>query len=329
MNEAARAFLAAHGFAAHEAAPLAGDAGARRYWRLTGGPFPALLVVAPHAETLGPFLGLAAFLAASGLSVPEVIAADAARRLALIEDFGDGLYAAILDAANSAALYDAAIDTLAALHAIAPPAALPAWDAPAMARATAATFFEWWWPAAFGAPPEAAIVAEFDAAMAEMLAPLTAGPRVFVHRDYFAANLFWLPGRAGPRRVGIIDFQDAGLGHPAYDVVSLLEDARRDLPSDLVARGIRRYRAHHPALEEDAFKAARAVAAAQRQLRIAALWVRLDRRDGKPHYLAHGPRSWALLARALAHPATAPLRAFLDRHVPPRLRGNPPRRTAP
>lgn len=329
MNETARAFLTAHGRDPRRAAPLSGDAGARRYWRLEDGPTPALLVAVPAAETLGPFLRLASLLAARGLSVPEVIAADAARGLALIEDFGDGLYARVLDETNGATLYEAAIDALAILHAIPPPADLPAWDAPAMTRAAAATFLEWWWPAAFGAPPDAAIVAEFAAALAAMLAPLAAGPRVLLHRDYIAANLFWLPERHGPRRVGMIDFQDAGLGHPAYDLVSLLEDARRDLSPELVARGIRRYLDHNRALDGEAFEAACAITAAQRQLRIAALWVRLDRRDGKPQYLAHGPRTWQLLERALAHPATAPLGAFLARHVPPEKRCNPAPRSVP
>ena len=115
--------------------------------------------------------------------------------------------------------------------------------------ASAATFLDWWWPEAFGAEPGEAVAAGFHAAMHAMLAPVAS--RGFVHRDYFPANLMPLD-RPGPRAVGILDFQDAALGHPAYDLVSLVEDARRDVD--------------------------------------AALWVRLARRDGKWHYLRHGPR---------------------------------------
>jgi aminoglycoside/choline kinase family phosphotransferase len=120
--------------------------------------------------------------------------------------------------------------------------------------------------------------------------------------------------------MAVIDFQDAALGHPAYDLVSLVEDARRDVSPALRAEVIRAWLAERPL---PGAEAALAVHAAQRHLRVAALWVRLARRDGKPGYLMHGPRCWALLARALEHPATAPLREFLDAHVPTRLRRNP------
>jgi aminoglycoside/choline kinase family phosphotransferase len=185
-----------------------------------------------------------------------------------------------------------------------------------MSAAAAATFLDWWWPAMFGAPPDDALRAGFDAALRAMLAPFAG--QGFVHRDYFPANLI-----PTPRGVAVIDFQDAALGHPAYDLVSLVEDARRDVAPALRQAVLARYLALRPELKEAEFVAAMAVCAAQRHLRVAALWVRLARRDGKPHYLAHGPRCWALLARALEHPATAPLRAFLDAHVPPARRRNP------
>jgi aminoglycoside/choline kinase family phosphotransferase len=190
-----------------------------------------------------------------------------------------------------------------------------------MAETAAATFLDWWWPETFGAKPAPAIVAEFDAAIRAMLTPFAATG--FVHRDYFPANLMPLD-RAGARRMGLLDFQDAAEGHPAYDLVSLVEDARRDVDPALREATIATYLAHRPGLDEGAFRAAMAALAAQRHLRVAALWVRLARRDGKPGYLKHGPRCWALLARALEHDATAPLRSFLDAHVPPALRRTPP-----
>ncbi len=308
-------FLAAQGFAGARREVLAQDASFRRYLRLHHGPRPALLMDAPPGrEDVRPFLRLAALLAGH-VSVPEIIAAEPPAGLVLLEDFGDTLIAGRLgDAESDAALFDAAIDTLAALHRA--PADLPPWDAGAMTRATAATFLDWWWPAATNAAATPELRADFAAAMAALLAPLASGPRGFVHRDYFVGNLFWLPERAGLRRIGLIDFQDAGIGHPAYDVVSLVEDARRDLPESLRARAIARYLARRPELDAAAFRDACVICAAQRHLRVAALWVRLARRDGKPAYLAHAPRCWAMLRRALAQPAAAPLAAFLARHLP-------------
>ncbi|MBV9654984.1 MAG: phosphotransferase, partial [Acetobacteraceae bacterium] len=220
-------------------------------------------------------------------------------------------------------LFDAAVDVLAAMQEAAPPS-LPAWDAAAMAAAACGTVMDWWWPAAFGdpAPPEAR--AALANALDRTLAPLRDGPRVFVHRDYFAGNLMWLPERAGLRRMGVLDFQSAALGHPAYDLASLVEDARRDLPPSLRERALARLLAARPTLDREAMAAAVAICAAQRHLRVAGQWVRLARRDGKPGYLAHGKRTWRLLERAAAHPAAAPLAAFLEAWIPRERRGNPP-----
>jgi aminoglycoside/choline kinase family phosphotransferase len=322
MREGAEAFLAAAGFGAARREALPADASFRRYIRLHRGPRPALLMDAPPPqEDVRPFLHVAAHLARIGLSAPEVIAADAARGFVLLEDFGAHTVAGLLDAgADPAPLYLDAAATLAALHAAPPPGGLPAWDAARMAETAAATFLQWWWPETFGAPPSEDVTRDFHGAIRAMLAPFAA--RGFVHRDYFPANLMPLPDRAPPRRVGILDFQDAALGHPAYDLVSLVEDARRDVDEAVRDTAVARYLAGSGA-EPAGFRAAMAAQAAQRHLRVAALWVRLARRDGKWHYLRHGPRCWALLDRALRHPATAPLRDFLDAHVPPPLRANP------
>jgi aminoglycoside/choline kinase family phosphotransferase len=323
VREDAEDFLARHGFAQARRDALPSDASFRRYVRLHGGPCPALLMDAPPPqEDLRPFLHVGAHLARSGLSAPEVIAADIPRGFLLLEDLGRDSMAALLDAgADPRPLYLSAAETLAALHNVPPPEGLPAWGAARMAETAAATFLDWWWPEVFGAKPAPAIVAAFHDAMARMLAPFAA--QGFVHRDYFPANLMPLPDRAAPRHVGIIDFQDAAVGHPAYDLVSLVEDARRDVAPDLREAAIARYLALRPAVDAGAFRAAMAAQAAQRHLRVAALWTRLARRDGKWQYLRHGPRCWALLDRALRHDATAPLRDFLDAHVPPALRANP------
>lgn len=325
----ARAFLAAAGYGAARLAPLPSDASHRRYARLQGGPRPALLMDAPPPEDVRPFLGMARHIAGIGLSSPEIIAADESAGFLLIEDFGEATHAALLDAgADPLPLYLEAAESLAALHDAAPPSALPAWDAAAMARATAATFLDWWWPAAMGVPADATTRAGLDAALHAMLAPF-ADVRGLVHRDYFPANLMRLPDRHGPRRTGLLDFQDAARGHPAYDVVSLVEDARRDVAPEIRAAVAERYLAVRGGQDREAFAAAMAACAAQRHLRVAALWVRLARRDSKPHYLVHGPRCWRLLGAALAHPATRPLRDFLDARVPPALRRNPVAVTEP
>ncbi len=317
--------LAEAGFAAARRVPLARDASFRHYDRVTGGPRPAVLMDAPPPqEDIRPFVAIARHIAGIGLSAPEIIAQDATHGLLLIEDLGDGTYPARFAAGDDeATLTEAAVDAMAVLHAAPPPAGLPQWDSAAMARTAAATFLDWWWPAAMGAPASAAIRAEFAAAITDLCAPLATGPAGFVHRDFFAANLMWLPDRQGARRTGILDFQDAAIGHPAYDLVSLIEDARRDIDPGLRAAMVARYLSLRPDLDAGAFRAAMAICAAQRHLRVAALWVRLDRRDGKPHYLAHGQRTWGLLAAALRHPAAAPLARFLDAHVPPALRANP------
>jgi aminoglycoside/choline kinase family phosphotransferase len=323
MREGAEEFLAAAGFGAARREALPSDASFRRYVRLHGGPRPTLLMDAPPPqEDVRPFLHVAAHLHAIGLSAPEVIAADVARGFLLLEDLGRDSAATALDAgADPAAIYLDAAETLAALHAAPPPHGLPDWGAPRMAETAAATFLDWWWPEVFGASPAPDVAAAFHAAMAEMLTPFAA--RGFVHRDYFPANLMPLPDRAPPRRMGLLDFQDAAYGHPAYDLVSLVEDARRDVDPAIREAAIERYLARRRDVDAASFRAAMAALAAQRHLRVAALWVRLARRDSKPRYLVHGPRCWALLARALEHPATAPLARFLDTHVPPHLRANP------
>jgi len=316
-------FLKHAGFGAARLDPLPSDASARRYTRLLGGPRPALLMEAPPPENTRPFIAIAGHILGVGLSAPEIIAADPEVGLVLLEDFGDATHAALLDAgAPAPALYAEAAETLAALHEATPPPGLPAWDAAAMARATAATFLDWWWPAMMGQAPRDDLRTRLDGAIRDMLAPF-ADTQGFVHRDYFPANLMRLEARAGARRTGLLDFQDAGLGHPAYDLVSLVQDARRDVATAARDAAIERYFAVRPGVARDDFTAAMAACAAQRHLRVAALWVRLARRDNKHHYLVHGPRCWRLLAEALEHPATTPLRLWLDAALPRHLRRNP------
>jgi N-acetylmuramate 1-kinase len=324
------AFLASNGYGSACAEPLAQDASFRRYLRLTGGPRPAILMDAPPPEDIRPFVRVARHLAGIGVSVPDVFAADEAEGLLIEEDFGDDLLLgrptppSPLPQGEGEKLFDTVVDLLSAIQRASAPRDLPVWDTAAMAGTALANLFDWWWPATFGTSAPDAARKEFAAALETMLAPVADGPTCFVHRDFFAGNLIWLPQRVGIRRIGVLDFQGAAIGHPAYDLASLLQDARRDIPAPIAEAAIERYLAARPELQPAEFRAAYAACAAQRHLRVAGQWVRLARRDGRPGYLRHGPHTWRLLDRALRDPAAAPLTAALDRWIPPDRRGNPP-----
>lgn len=326
----ATAFLRAAGFGAARIDPLPADASFRTYARAAWRPRPRAADGRPAARGCAPLrIHLGGTSRASACPPPPSLRRMRGEGFLVIEDFGEATHAALLDGgAEALPLYLEAAEALAALHAAPPPAGLPAWGPARMAETAAATFLDWWRPAAMGAPADTATRAALDGAIRAMLAPFAAAGG-FVHRDYFPANLMRLDGRSGPRRTGLLDFQDAATGHPAYDLVSLVEDARRDVPPAIRDAAIARYLDARGDVDRDDFAAAMAACAAQRHLRVAALWVRLDRRDGKPRYLVHGPRCWRLLDRALGHPATRPLRDFLDARVPPALRRNPMALTEP
>jgi aminoglycoside/choline kinase family phosphotransferase len=312
-------FLARNGYAPSDVEPLAQDASLRRYLRIAGDRH-AVLMDAPPPEDVRPFLRIAAHLRSVGLSAPAILAADEVHGLVLEEDLGDDLLSLLLDRGDPPdPLLDAAVDALVIMQRAAPPDGLPAWDAPMMVSTALGTLFDWWWPARFGASAPAAARHDVAQALAAMLEPVADGPRCFVHRDFFAGNLLVQPDH----RVGIIDFQGAALGHPAYDLVSLLQDARRDIPPASRHRAMARYLAARPELESAQFRAAFTACAAQRHLRVACQWVRLALRDGRPQYLAYGPRTWRLLEEALSQPAADPLAIALNRWIPVAERGNP------
>ena len=321
-REQVSAFLDSAGWGGAARRPLAGDASFRRYERLTLGPRRALLMDAPPPRNdVRPFRAIARHLAAHGYSAPGMLAGDEETGLLLIEDFGDRTFTRVLDGgADPALLYAAAVDVLADLHRRpAPPGLAPYDEATYLAEAD--LLVDWFLPAM--GVPGAAPRAGWHAAWRAVLPTAAVGPPVLVLRDYHADNLMWLPGRAGLARVGLLDFQDALAGSPAYDLASLLEDARRDVPPALAEAMIAHYLASMPELEPRAFRAALAVLAAQRNTKIVGIFTRLWKRDGKPGYLRLIPRVWRLLEGDLAHPALAPVRAWFDSRVPPALRRAP------
>jgi aminoglycoside/choline kinase family phosphotransferase len=240
---------------------------------------------------------------------------------------GDDTFTRLLAAgANEAELYELAVDVLIDLHrrpaAESVPAGLGAYDDSRFLD-EAALLIDWFLPAMGAAPPPAAR-ADYLAAWRPSLAAARAVPETLVLRDYHVDNLMLIAGRTGIARCGLLDFQDALRGPTAYDFVSLVEDARRDISEGLRAAARRRYLAAFPALDAAAFDAACAVLGAQRHAKVIGIFTRLHRRDGKAQYLIHIPRVWRLLERALPHPALAPVRAWFEAHVPARLRAAPP-----
>lgn len=316
-------FLAEAGWGDAALAPLAGDASNRRYLRLTRGAESAVLMDAPPAqgEDIRPFIAVTEFLLAQGFSAPRLLAADPEKGLLLLEDLGDALYARHLTRApeDEGALYGAAVDLLASLAEIPPPSLMGAaglplapYDRDTLLR-EAALFAEWWLPATGCSSAEMAT--DFAGLMETAISLVAEARGVVALRDYHAENLLWLPSRTGLARVGLIDYQDALAGHAAYDLVSLLEDARRDTASELRDAMIARYLAARPGVDPQQFRVAYAVLGAQRNLKIIGIFARLAERDGKLRYLSMVPRVWAHLQRDLSHPLLAELRDWIKQHV--------------
>ncbi len=317
------AFLAGTEWRDARMTALSGDASFRRYFRLAGGPSPALLMDAPPPqEDVAPFVRVARHLRALGFSAPEIHAEDPERGYLVIEDFGDATFTRRLaEGADEHALYTLATDTLIALHRHPDAAAVdvPPYDADALQR-EADLLIDWFLPAVTGAPTPAAVAAEYRAVWRDLYPLADATAPTLVLRDYHVDNLMELPGRAGIAACGLLDFQDATIGSPAYDLVSLVADARRDISPALREATIEHYLAAFPALDRADFLAAAAMLSAQRNCKIIGIFTRLMARDGKPVYLQHIPRVWRLLEADLAHPALAPVEAWLDAAVPSALR---------
>ncbi|HEX8233862.1 MAG TPA: phosphotransferase [Caulobacteraceae bacterium] len=354
-REAVKAdFLNSAGLAAAAREPLPGDASTRCYerLRLPSGATLMLMDAPPRAESapcppdatpeerialgynatarlaagrVDAFAACANFLRERGLSAPEVIALDAPQGLAVVEDLGERVFAHDLaEGADPQMIYGAAIDALADMHACCPPERLnggaaewPLLSYDELALKTGADLLPEWLPKL---RPEVRIgpdeAAEWDELWGEVYRRGEARAEVFCHRDYHAENLIWLPEREGPARVGMVDFQDAVRAHPAWDLLSLLQDARRDVPPELERAMIDRYMELRPQGDRAAFLADYVALAALNQSRIIGVFARLITRDSKPRYGEFLPRVWAHLERDLEQPGMEALRAWFDRNVP-------------
>jgi N-acetylmuramate 1-kinase len=321
-------FLAASGWPGIAPVSLAGDASFRRYYRLVDGARRIVLMDAPPPmEDVRPYAAVAAMLRGFGLSAPKIHAEDHARGFLLIEDFGDDVYTRLLTAgSDQVALYALAIDTLIALHRAVSASGLPALPPYDEARLIdeAALLVDWYAPSVLGAPLPPALREDYHARWRQILPQAALPAATLVLRDYHVDNLMLLPGRPGVQACGLLDFQDAVVGPASYDLVSLLEDARRDVPSALRLLMTERYLAAFPGLDPVGFMRSAAILAAQRNSKIIGIFTRLWRRDGKPQYLPHIARVWRLLDDDLARePALAPIADWLDRHLPRSLRRPP------
>ncbi|WP_298285112.1 aminoglycoside phosphotransferase family protein [Acidocella sp.] len=310
------AFMARHQRrGAHAALPA--DASPRRYYRLEG-TGELLMEVTPDAPDFRAFVTISNHLRALGLSAPEVLAADTAQGYALIEDFGANTFTRLLaDGADEQGLYELAVDALIALH-TAPKAAdiaVPAYDEAPLFEELA-MFTRWYVPHCAPGVAVEGFEARFLALWRAALAPVSACRETLVLRDYHVDNLMVLPTRLGPARCGLLDFQDALLGSAAYDLVSLTQDARRDLAEGLEEHLLRRYLAHRPEVDEAGFRQAFWLLGAHRHTKILGNFERLSKRDGKHSYLVHIPRVQRLCVQALEKAGLTEISALMDAELP-------------
>jgi len=346
--KALRQFLEIAGYTEAKRQRMAGDASIRSYARLVRDDGVVILMNSPRrpdgpaiydgksysaavhlAEDVKPFVAIAGALRERGFSAPAIRHADLDAGFLITEDFGGEGFIEGDPPSPIPERYEAATDMLAALHRevlpeilpLAPQLsyAIPTFDTDAL-LVEVGLMPEWYLPDR-GVELSYSKRAEFVTMWRDLLSKPASAPRTWVLRDFHSPNLIWLGERQGIARVGIIDFQDAVLGPAAYDLVSLLQDARIDVPEPLELALLTRYIKARRALDETfdpaGFAELYAIMSAQRNTRLLGTFARLNRRDGKPQYLRHQPRIWTYLGRSLAHPALARAREWYAVNVPP------------
>ncbi len=321
-------FLTQAGFADATPSLLAGDASNRRYLRIAHPTGRYVLMDAPsdRGEDVRPFVAMTDWLRGHGYAAPQILAADLEAGFLLLEDLGDALYARVIgtEGVDEVELYACAVDCLASIAGHRPPAtvgsgaaqlALQPYDRDVLHR-EALLMLEWWMSGASGQLVSQDLTDEFTGLLDASLGAVAQSTEVVVLRDFHAENLLWLPDRTGHARVGLLDYQDALAGSAAYDLVSLLEDARRDTSPELRSAMFDRYLDRRSHLDRDDFSASYNALGAQRNLKIVGIFARLAIRDRKAKYLDLIPRVWGHLLRDLTHPSLAPLSRWVARNVP-------------
>ena len=317
-------FLIASGFAGAKRTMLAGDASFRKYERILCGEKTMVLMDAPpEKEDVKPFVKITELLQNIGLNSPQIIACDIENGLLLLEDFGDALFARILEKnpEQEAELYLAASEVLIKLYDHAKTAScsqIPPFDL-AKQLTGVALLPQWFYPLATGGEIDERLNAEYLSIWSAILKQMPDLGNVIALGDFHAENLIYLPERQAPHNVGLLDFQDAMLASPAYDVVSFLQDARRDVNSQTAELFLEHYLAQ-TGIDKDQFMTAYAITGGQRNIRIVGTFARLAVRDGKQRYLDLLPRVWQHVNANLAHPIFEPLKEWLDCNIKPEIR---------
>ena len=322
-----KTFLDEKGWGRARREPLVADASFRRYERLILADRPAMLMNAPPPnERVDEFITISQHLYSQGFSTPKIYAADISKGLLIIEDLGNETFTKALSAKEpkiETDLYNLAVDVLIKLQSNLREHILPqntqAYSIDNLLD-EAQLLCDWTWGALFGNKPEIKVIDSYQAAWREALVPFIKKDETLVLRDYHVDNLMFLKNRSGIAKCGLLDFQDAVIGHRAYDLMSLLEDARRDISSEIKETMLERYLSAFPSLDKKSFSSAFAVFAAQRHAKVIGIFTRLCMRDGKTEYLKHIPRVWRLLKKSLSHPSLAPVANWFDSNIPPEKR---------
>ena len=324
-NEKALTFLQANGWGEAKCEFLSGDASFRSYQRVTMGDKKAVLMDAPpEKEPLPPFILMAEYLTNNGYSAPKIIARDIETGFLLLEDLGDDLFSQWLNASptHEAKLYMEATNFLIDLHhKTEQPNTIAEYNIDLLLEEVV-LFIDWYCVATLGKERAAELRPEYIALWRELFERAPWLPNVVVLRDFHADNLLWLPEREEIAKVGLLDFQDAVMGSPAYDLLSLVEDARRDVQPETAMTIINHY-IQQMQWDADSFMACYAMLAAQRNSKIVGIFTRLAMRDNKHDYLNLLPRVWQHIEHDLQHPIMKPLQQWMDKHISAQLRDIP------
>lgn len=320
-------FIKKNGLINADRIALTSDASFRRYERIKGQNRGLMLMDAPpEKENIVPFINIDKYLIRRGLSAPEIYADDIANGLMLLEDFGDDSFTNVLSGKSLLSskydekeLYLAAIDVLIQLGRSTLPTKTPDYDGELLLK-ECTKLTDWYLPNVNPNANTNVVIEEYIKIWEDLLKFNKVSEDVVVLRDYHADNLMWLPMRNGVMNVGLLDFQDAVIGSPVYDIVSLLEDARRDVSKKTVDACISHYLNTRKSIDKKAFEVAYAILAAQRNCKIVGIFARLAIRDNKPKYLHYLPRVWKHIGKGLEHPSLKPLKKWFDEFLPDEMR---------